>query len=284
MGKTLNNELNDPACISASNKKVKKRRKRKKSVPIIVQRLKPDVISKLHQLNKKVELIKKQETIDKALKKAKLASLENEIKQIGGLSVYQTVSKTREHFHGNVNSSKWIISSLKTFASKSEVKLRLLDVGALSMNYENQASWLQCTYIDLNPQKKGILKSDFLKFKSGAMEEYDIIVLSLVLNFPGDAQVRGQMLVKATELCKTCGYIFVVLPLACLSNSRYLTHDNFHVMMESLGHSLIASHNSTKLSHKAFRKKSRLPEKCDFPKKVVQPGGNKNNFCIVLQT
>ena len=41
--------------------------------------------------------------------------------------------------------------------------MQLLDVGALDLNYKEKA--VECTAIDLNPQKKGIVKADFLKFK-----------------------------------------------------------------------------------------------------------------------
>lgn len=46
-----------------------------------------------------------------------------------------------------------------------------------------------------------------------------------------------------------------MLPLACLSNSRYMTHDLLKDMMDDLGFDLEVSHNSEKLSFKMFTKK-----------------------------
>ncbi len=38
---------------------------------------------------------------------------------------------------------------------------------------------------------------------------YDVIVLSLVINFEGDLKKRGDMLIKAQQLIKQNGHIFV---------------------------------------------------------------------------
>ena len=40
-------------------------------------------------------------------------------------------------------------------------------------------------------------------------EFYDVIVLSLVINFEGDLTKRGDMLRKAVKLCKLGGHVFV---------------------------------------------------------------------------
>ena len=46
-------------------------------------------------------------------------------------------------------------------------KLKLLDVGALELNYTKQTKWIDAVAIDLNPQVVGIVKADFLQFQVG---------------------------------------------------------------------------------------------------------------------
>ena len=134
-------------------------------------------------------------------------------------------------------------------------------------------------------------------------------MLSLVLNFEGDLQKRGEMLKKAITLCKLGGCVFVslmshncvfhhrifviilwdnnikanrchisaiigihswyflqsfyvylilyfqiMLPLACLENSRYLSSELLDKMMTALGCNLTASENTRKLSFRMYTK------------------------------
>ena len=43
-------------------------------------------------------------------------------------------------------------------------KLKLLDVGALDLNYRGQEKTIEATAIDLNPQNPKIVKADFLEY------------------------------------------------------------------------------------------------------------------------
>ncbi len=116
--------------------------------------------------------------------------------QLGGINVYQHLSVAGGKRHGNFNTSQWVVRKLKddnilppqvkfrtnelrtnhsfaqTFLAQSqsilflqESKITLLDVGALDLNYEKYSNWILCTAIDLNPQRREILKADFLKFQ-----------------------------------------------------------------------------------------------------------------------
>ena len=58
-------------------------------------------------------------------------------------------------------------------------KLTLLDVGALDLNYRGHEKQLEVTAIDLNPQKPGILKADFLTFKVKLFGLYIILFPTL---------------------------------------------------------------------------------------------------------
>jgi 25S rRNA (adenine2142-N1)-methyltransferase len=49
-----------------------------------------------------------------------------------------------------------------------------------------------------------------------------VVVLSLVINFVGDPRRKGEMLVRCRTLVRDGGNLFIVLPLACMDNSRYI--------------------------------------------------------------
>ncbi|XP_054753468.2 uncharacterized protein LOC129259191 isoform X2 [Lytechinus pictus] len=208
--------------------------------------MKRKVISRLHTIMKDIDKVKQDTTISSDEKKMKIKQLELKIEE------------------GS--------------------KLCLLDVGALQENYSKQSKWLDAEAIDLNPQCEGIIKSDFFDFKVGESDVYDIIVLSLVLNFVSSPSQRGEMLKRCQTLCRQEGHIFIMLPRACLDNSRYFDHTLFEQMMESLNFDLVAKHDSKKLSFLMFRKAEKRKEgKTSFHKREVRNGTRCNNFCIVMR-
>jgi len=73
------------------------------------------------------------------------------------------------------------------------VRLRLLEVGALKAdNYRGCSSWIESTPIDLNAQDPGIRKQDFLQMAEDENDcKWDVLSLSLVLNFVPDPRERG---------------------------------------------------------------------------------------------
>eukprot|EP00057_Strongylocentrotus_purpuratus_P000416 XP_001176184.2 PREDICTED: 25S rRNA (adenine(2142)-N(1))-methyltransferase [Strongylocentrotus purpuratus] len=280
-----------------SNKKRKKSKKpvtvmntNEKNSSILGSKVsKRKVISRLHTIMKDIDKVKQEPTVSQEEKKMKVQQLELEIEELGGLNAYQQSSLLGEHLHGNINTSKWVLQKLKesNVRATQGSKLCLLDVGALQLNYTKHTKWLDAAAIDLNPQCEGIIQSDFFEFKVGESDAYDIIVLSLVLNFVSSASQRGEMLKRCQKLCKQDGHIFVVLPRACLDNSRYLDHALFQRMMDSLNFDLVAQHDSKKLSYKMFRKAERRrgsgEGKASFNKREVKNGKQCNNFCILMR-
>ncbi|XP_022089892.1 25S rRNA (adenine(2142)-N(1))-methyltransferase-like isoform X1 [Acanthaster planci] len=241
------------------------------------------VISKLHTINKEIEKISgKKEKESHA--DPRIISLKKCVEELGGLDAYQSASKLGEAHHGNINSAKWVLQKLKELNIRKEkgTKLKLLDVGALDNHYRKQKKWIDCTAIDLNPQNGCIIKADFFTFQNDEPMLYDIIVLSLVLNFVGSPARRGEMLKKCRAICKPLGHLFIVLPLACLENSRYLSHELFQEMLESLGCNLTASHSSQKLSFVMCQFTGEPSQRKAFPKTVVRNGIKRNNFSIVM--
>jgi len=70
---------------------------------------------------------------------------------------------------------------------------RLLEVGALKPdNYRGCCSWIENTPIDLNAQDPGIRQQDFLQMEEDENAcKWDVLSLSLVLNFVPDPRERG---------------------------------------------------------------------------------------------
>lgn len=270
--------------------KAKKKKKKSSKTPIVEISSRKDrrIITEYHTLNKRIDSVRRNPSIQMEDKASQIATLEAKKEKIGGINAYQKASKLGEARHGSFNSAKWILKQMRAFKKLPNTtegteeklpKLRLLDVGALDNNYKKHVKWIQCKPIDLNPQSSAVLKADFLKLDS--KEEFDVVVLSLVVNFEGDIRKRGDMLRKCQELIVDQGYVFIVLPLPCLKNSRYLNEGLFVSMMKSLGFDDCARHNSTKLSFFMFRKTRQVQDK-SFPKTVLRKGGNHNNFAIVL--
>ena len=79
---------------------------------------------------------------------------------------------------------------------------RLLDVGAVKPdNYHSCASWIDVTPIDLHSRHPSILEQDFLRMdQESHREAWDIISLSLVLNFVPDGRDRGTLLLAMSGL------------------------------------------------------------------------------------
>lgn len=71
---------------------------------------------------------------------------------------------------------------------------RLLEVGALKAdNYRGCSSWIENTPIDLNVQGPGIRQQDFLQMSEDENTcKWDVLSLSLVLNFVPDPRERGR--------------------------------------------------------------------------------------------
>ncbi|KAJ1868417.1 25S rRNA (adenine2142-N1)-methyltransferase [Coemansia sp. RSA 989] len=172
------------------------------------------------------------------------ASISQEMAQMGGLDWYQKASLLGQSKQRGGDTSRWLIPKLQGLQLHQRPgKLRLLDVGALSCNYKEK--WIDPLPIDLNSQAPGIMQQDFLDIpqanftgKQKAFERpFDVVCLSLVVNFVGDPVKRGDMLRKAAQLLVPQGYLFLVLPLACVSNSRYMNDERLLEIAKYLGFS-----------------------------------------------
>lgn len=241
-----------------------------------------------------------------ALKKGDVKQAEEiaeAIEKNGGLKVYQEASKLGQSKTRGGDSSKvlveWLqeLRVLKSIGKTPKKTYRLLEVGALSTENEisKHPKRIHVTRIDLNSQGPGILQQDFMErpLPVSDSERFDIISLSLVLNYVPEPVGRGEMLKRITHFLQApriapegesvvLPALFLVLPLPCVANSRYCNEENLVDIMTSLGFALTKKKDTSKLCHYLFSWTGRGASK-KFPKTLLRDKPGMNNFCIVVQ-
>ncbi len=244
------------------------------------------LIRRVHQLRKGIA-----QQSDAAQKHA----LQQELETLGGLEAYQRASLLGQSKERGGDSSKWLLPHVRQryqSASRPDgTALALLDVGALRNNYTEQSSWITPFCIDLNSQSPEIQQQDFMTLEP---RPFDVVCLSLVLNFVEMPLARGRMLLHARQFLEQSSaenwtpLLYIVLPLPCVSNSRYMTHEHFVALMKSIGFSAASHHHAKKIAYYLFeldREKSndaRSDAEKQSTKKKINDGKVRNNFCILL--
>ncbi|EMF12090.1 uncharacterized protein SEPMUDRAFT_45510 [Sphaerulina musiva SO2202] len=259
------------------------------------------IIVAFHQLNK--DLATARSNSDSAT----IASIENKMKALGGLKAYQAASIQGQSADRGGDSSlvlmKWL-APLKLELSALDQKFKMLEVGALSTkNACSKSGLFDVTHIDLNSQAKGILKQDFMERALPALEadddKFDMISLSLVLNFVPSSAGRGEMLRRTTKFLRqprrsrtSDAYLtdyratlFLVLPASCVLNSRYFNDERLTLIMDSLGYCLLQRKETRKLVYYLWqwRDEPAPMEEQKFAKIKVREGGGMNNFWVELK-
>ena len=226
--------------------------------------------------------------------------LRDQIERQGGLEAYQQASLQGQALDRGGDTSKVLLEWLQPDLENTTETYRMLEVGALSTsNACSRSKAFAVTRIDLHSQTKGIEEQDFMKrpLPLSSADTFDIISLSLVVNYVPNASGRGQMLKRTCqflnqnddtgrELRQVKPSLFLVLPAPCVTNSRYLNEDRLTMIMESLGYIRAQRKLSSKLvyylwTYESTHDKSKN-QPSDFAKKEVNPGKARNNFCIVL--
>ena len=249
------------------------------------------VIHNYHQLQKR----RTKALADKDLATAE--ALASKIEDQGGIDLYQQASLKGQSSERGGDTSKilktWLQPILESEALK-QVKLRMLEIGALSKsNAFSSLDLFKITRIDLNAQERGIQKQDFMErpLPKDETERFDIISLSLVLNYVSDPFARGEMLLRIRQFLRSppqgvatkgfCPSLFVVLPAPCVMNSRYLDEDRLLLFMSSLGYTLVKQKRSAKLVYSLWRYAAEdFREDWPIPKIELRIGKKCNNFAI----
>ena len=140
----------------------------------------------------------------------------------------------------------------------SEGVVNLLDVGAIVERYRKNDSRVPeglkivPTSIDLYSQDKNVKQIDFFDFCKQNKTVFDAAVLSLVLNYVASPLERGKMLLQVAKMVRRGGYLFLgkiseerrkyfiilcrkVLPVSCVSNSRYLKFSLLKRLLSRVG-------------------------------------------------
>ncbi|TFK67897.1 hypothetical protein BDN72DRAFT_724793, partial [Pluteus cervinus] len=219
-----------------------------------------------------------------------LKAIEKEIGDLGGLEHYQNMSALGQTNERGGGSEKVLVSWMKELgvprSTSLEDKKRLLEVGAVRPdNYKSCLSWIAPTPIDLHARHPSIQEQDFLLMDPEVHRNaWDIISLSLVLNFVPDPKDRGSAMLKlANSMLTPSGYLFLVLPLPCVANSRYLTFEHLEELMVVLGFRQLKVQwrHHGKIAYWLFRKETDVLTfvPTDFRKRAIRQG-NRNNFSI----
>ncbi|KAK9423492.1 putative 25S rRNA adenine-N(1) methyltransferase [Seiridium unicorne] len=253
------------------------------------------LINAHHVLEKrKVQAVAKGDT-------AQQAAIDKEISALGGIEKYQQASLQGQRNDRGGDSSRvlmeWLKPALPALRDMTANPLRMLEVGALSTTNECSKSRLfAMERIDLNSQGEGILQQDFMArpLPTDDSGRFDIISLSLVLNFVPDAQGRGNMLLRTLEFLRLPGThgselgnffpsLFLVLPAPCVTNSRYMDESRLEAIMTSLGYTKTKSKLTQKLVYYLWARTNAMAPKLEFSKTQIRTGGSRNNFAIILQ-
>ncbi|WFD21331.1 25S rRNA (adenine(2142)-N(1))-methyltransferase [Malassezia caprae] len=244
------------------------------------------VIAQYHALEKKIARAPPNER----------ARLVAEQRALGGLAAYQDQSTTGGAVIRGGESGKWCVKVLKEIWPLHR-RVQLLDVGAIAGTaYAAWPGFVEATSIDLHPRADHVIASDFFDFPVPAddAQKFDVVGLSLVINFVGDLHRRGAMLVHAHQYLRPGGYVYVVLPLACVTNSRYMTHEHLGAIVQSVGYDIVRQEDSQRLTRWLLQQRDPRATNAVSPdvaalfwdgtvfkKRELRAGAQRNNFCIL---
>lgn len=263
----------------------------------ITRKATKSLIGKIHVLEKR-----RRQAVTKG-DAAEEAAIAAEIEALGGIKKYQEASLQGQREDRGGDSSRvlldWLKSSGISAPLADDERLQMLEVGALSIdNACSKSGLFDIQRIDLNSQGEGILQQDFMErpLPTDDTERFDIISLSLVLNFVPEPQGRGEMLRRTLEfLHASRSYpsesldalfpsLFLVLPAPCVMNSRYLDEERLKAIMSSLGYIKVKSKTTQRLVYYLWKfDTSPAHSRQEFTKKELRSGGSRNNFAIVLK-
>lgn len=264
----------------------------------ITRKATKSLIGKIHVLEKRrIQAVAKGNAAEEA-------AIAAEIESLGGLKKYQEASLQGQREDRGGDSSRvlldWLAASGVSPATiAKDGRLQMLEVGALSTdNACSKSGLFDIQRIDLNSQGEGILQQDFMERPrpKDESEKFDIISLSLVLNFVPEPRGRGEMLRRTLEfihasrsysdpsLDSLFPSLFLVLPAPCVTNSRYLDEDRLGAIMSSLDYTKVKSKTTQRLVYYLWKRDAAEPVgRREFAKKELRSGGSRNNFAIVLK-
>nr|OQO18593.1 hypothetical protein B0A51_12081 [Rachicladosporium sp. CCFEE 5018] len=228
----------------------------------------------------------------------KASEIQAKIDSLGGLERYQQASIQGQSSERGGDSSivliKFLEDVLPDLRTRTE-KIKLLEVGALSVdNACSKSKLFDVERIDLNSQSEGILQQDFMErpLPANGDDKFDIISLSLVLNYVPDNVQRGEMLRRTRTFLAHHGRdgdvlpaLFLALPAACVTNSRYFNDETLSEIMTRLGYMEVKRKQTAKLVYYLYHLDADSPSSGNaaYGKKEIRSGATRNNFSVVLK-
>ena len=277
------------------------RPRRVKPKPTLSSKTTRSLIRTHHNLRKQLSsaLAKRDENETKAINA--------EMRAYGGLQKYQEASLQGQSAQRGGDTSRVLMKWLSELGfspanrNPKTLKPKMLEVGSLRLdNYCSRSGMFEMRRIDLHSQHLKIEEQDFMTMQLPATnninnEGYDIVSLSLILNFVGDPAERGQMLGRVANFLrqvspidesmgKAFPLLFLVLPAPCVSNSRYMDEARLRSIMESLGYELLKTKLTPKLLFHLWRYQGPTgSDRKSFRKVELRSGNSRNNFAITIK-
>ena len=268
-----------------------------KSAPTLSSRTTHSIVRSYHTLHKQLSTaLSKGRTVE-------AQAIEAKIDELGGLAKYQEASIQGQSAQRGGDTSKVLVEWLaeeegnEKTSVRSERPLRMLEVGALKPdNACSRNGLFEMERIDLRSQHPAIKEQNFMERPTCAREKidlegFDIVSLSLVVNFVGDPVERGEMLKRVASFFRpytdhkegVFPGLFLVLPAPCVRNSRYLDEERLETIMESLGYKRAKRKSSSKLVYYLWKYEAGEAVRSKVLNKAeIRSGKSRNNFAIVL--
>ena len=303
-----------------AKEKKKKIKSLKSGRPPLIQKSRPSLSSKTTRtiIRQHHVLLKAHTNALKSGDTKTASSIAEKLSKDGGLENYQHASQIGQLNARGGDTSRVLISwleesALVTLATPGPLnttvgtkKLRVLEIGCLSPeNSISKCKACEIVRIDLHSTHPLIEEQDFMHrpLPSSDNERFDIVSLSLVLNFVPDATQRGEMLVRTTRFLhsllpvapdsvenpetkvrdRVLPALFLTLPLPCVENSRYMTVQHLIELMSTLGYSMTFTKSSSKIFYSLWGFDPLSVKRTEVRKKEIAPGKGRNNFCVVLR-
>lgn len=268
-----------------------------------------DTITQYHTISKQLAAVDRDPSFPtEAAREMRRSVLRARLRVIG-MDRYQAASREGEAAGGGFDSSKWVLQLLKEgkVLSARDGCVRLLDVGAIVHRFPNfyvdsskTRTSLDVTSIDLHPaavscsqpDAQPVLCADLVNYSRQQLAAnaplFDALCLSLCVNFEGCPRRRGLMLYCAAQLLRPGGALILVLPRACIDNSRYCNESRLRKILTLVElNTSIMDRSNALVKCVAIRTENAIISPSDVwdtvrRKDVVRNGKQRNNFAICL--
>jgi 25S rRNA (adenine2142-N1)-methyltransferase len=209
---------------------MKSKHAKRKPIPIVAPPMKSlkrarKVTSAFHKITHAIDQLENRRSRGSDGDK-KLEALKAELTALGGREAYQQASVVTT---ARCSSSKWVTKCLRRRGllggknTQEARKLRVLEVGAINTELLDTKE-LDVRAIDLLSRHPRVEQLDFFDLakhetRGGRSPNFDVIVVSMVINCVPTPLDRGRMLVYLKQLlAPRGGILFLTLPRSCLTS------------------------------------------------------------------